>query len=120
MSSTSGQRSRLAFDSASRTARNCSGALVNAWVRAVSIAWAALRSVGVGVKYSSGRYTRTIVNFTRQSKFRLSPGDIAGRIEGLYNLKSGTRGWLRPAAACDGAASEVCCGIEWSGELDIF
>lgn len=60
MLSTSGQRSRLAFDSASRTARSCSGALVNAWVRADSVAWAALRSVGVGIKYSSGRCAGTM------------------------------------------------------------
>lgn len=55
----------------------------------------------------------------RRSELRFSPGDAAGRVDGLYNLKSESCGCSRPAA-CDDPMSEVCCGIEWTGELDIF
>ena len=122
MSSTSGQRSCLAFDSASRTARSCSGALINAWVRADSVACAALRSVGVGVKYSSGSCAGKYVwmrNTEGRVKFDSLPGEVTGRVEGLNNLKSESCGCSRPAL-CDGPTSEVCCRIEWTGELDIY
>ena len=62
-----------------------------------------------------------MTNTRRQSEFRLSPGDITGRAEGLNNLKSESSGCSRPA--CDGddvPTLEVDCRMEWTGELDIF
>lgn len=52
-------------------------------------------------------------------KFDSLPGEVTGRVEGLNNLKSESCGCSRPAL-CDGPTSEVCCRIEWTGELDIY
>jgi len=51
---TKGHRSRFAFSVASLAVLSCSGASVKACERAISVAWASLRSAAVGSKYSSG------------------------------------------------------------------
>jgi hypothetical protein len=53
---TSGHRSLFDLISASRAARNWSGALTRACVRAAKVAWAALMSAAVGVRSSSGKF----------------------------------------------------------------
>jgi hypothetical protein len=59
-----------------------------------------------------------VTNARRESEFRLSPGDVTGRVEGLNNLKSESSGCSR--FVCDGLTLEDCCRMEWTGELDIF
>ena len=59
-----------------------------------------------------------MTNARREGEFQLSPGDAAGRVEGLNNLKSESSECSRPV--CDGPTLEVCCKMEWTGELDIF
>ena len=58
-----------------------------------------------------------MTNARKQSEFRLSPGDVTGRVEGLNNLKSESSGCSRPVR--DGSTLEVCCRMGWTGELDI-
>ena len=58
-----------------------------------------------------------MTNVRGQNEFRLSPGDVTGRVEGLNNLKSESSGCSRPV--CDGPTLEVCCRMGWTGELDI-
>jgi hypothetical protein len=61
-----------------------------------------------------------VTNARRESDFRLSPGDVTGRVEGLNNLKSESSASGCSRSVCDGPTLEVCCRMEWTGELDIF